>query len=693
MTDPRRLLILDSDPVAAATVRSALADSGSFDVEWLTSLADGLVRLAGEPFDAVVLSLALADSRGIETIDALLAAAPGLPVLLLATPATESIAQLGVQHGAQEYLLTSQMDAVSVTHAVTSMIHRRIRQESLFIEQARASVTLESIGDAVLSTDCAGLVTYLNAVAEGMTGWSRAEAHGRPVTEVFRIIDSGTRHAAVNPVDMAIREDTVVGLAPNTVLVRRDGVETAIEDSTSPIQDRSGRVTGAVVVFRDVSQSREMVQHIEYLAHHDALTDLPNRLLLLDRISQAIVMARRHGTQLAVLFLDLDRFKLVNDSLGHAVGDQLLRMVADRLTTGVRQSDTVSRLAGDEFVVLLTDLTRTQNVADAATKILASLGRPYVIDTHVLHVPASIGASTYPEDGEDAETLIQHADTAMYAAKESGRNVFQFFTEEMSARANERRFIETGLRRALARGEFCLHYQPKIRLSTGAITGVEALLRWRHPDRGLIPPHQFVSIAEENGLILPIGQWVLREACRQARLWEIEGLGPMPVSVNVSAVEFRHKHYLRGVRTILADTRLDPRLLELELTETALMSHADSTTTALHALKALGVQLAVDDFGTGYSSLSHLRTFPVDVLKIDRSFVHEISTRPDDAAIVNAVVGMGATMKKRVIAEGVETQAQFDFLHAHGCNEAQGFYFHEPMAAEQLALLLTPSAA
>ena len=424
MTEPHRLLLIERDPAVAATALSGLASSGVFDVEWFASPREGLARLALVGIDGVVLGLDLANGRGIETIDAVLAAAPELPVLLLATPATEAIAQVGVKHGAQDYLLTDQIDAVSLTHAVTSMIARGIRQESRIVECARASVTLEAIGDAVLSTDSAGSVTYLNAVAEDMTGWTRTEALGKPVAEVFRIIDGGTRHAARNPVDVAIRENTTIGLAPNTVLVRRDGVGVAIEDSTAPIHDRSGRLTGAVVVFRDVSRSRETAEQLAHLAYHDALTNLPNRLVLLDRIGQSIAMARRHGTWLAVLFLDIDRFKHVNDSLGHAAGDQLLRMVAGRLTAIVRQSDTVSRLGGDEFVVVLTDLTPGRDAAGAVMKIVDALAPPYTIDAHVLRATVSLGTAIYPKDGEDAETLIENADTAMYAAKDDGPKAF-----------------------------------------------------------------------------------------------------------------------------------------------------------------------------------------------------------------------------------------------------------------------------
>jgi diguanylate cyclase (GGDEF)-like protein/PAS domain S-box-containing protein len=428
-----------------------------------------------------------------------------------------------------------------------------------------------------------------------------------------------------------------------------------------------------------------------YLAQHDPLTDLPNRILLNDRLAQAIALARRQGKQLAVMFLDLDRFKHINDSLGHAVGDQLLQSVAKRLMAVVRSSDTVCRQGGDEFVILLADVEHAEDAALSAQKILAALTVPHCIDQLELHVTVSIGISIYPEDGQDADTLIKSADTAMYHAKESGRNNYQFFEQTMNVLAVERHSIEGGLRRALERQEFMLLYQPKIDLETGTISGVEALLRWQHPQRGLILPEQFVGIAEDCGLIVPIGAWVLREACRQAQTWQDSGLPSVPVAVNISAVQFRHKDFLASLTGILKDTGLAPRYLELELTESVLMQDADSTACVLKALKAMGVRLAIDDFGTGYSSLSYLKRFPIDTLKIDQSFLRDIihaTSDSDDAAIVAAVVSMGKNLKQRVIAEGVETREQLAFLQAQGCGEGQGFYFSRPVTADALGKLL-----
>jgi diguanylate cyclase (GGDEF)-like protein/PAS domain S-box-containing protein len=563
-------------------------------------------------------------------------------------------------------------------------------EEALFEEKERAQVTLNSIGDAVLTTDLLGNVTYLNLVAETMTGWSCEEALGRPLADVFKIIDGTTRQVAANPAQRAIKEDKTVGLAMDCMLVRRDGFESAIEDSAAPIHNRDGRVAGAVLVFHDVSESRAIALKMSHLAQHDFLTGLPNRMLLTERLSQAIGQARRHRKQVALLFLDLDNFKHINDSLGHAVGDQLLQSIADRLTAGVRATDTVCRQGGDEFVILLAEIEQPQDAAHVAETLLAALAVPHFIDGHDLHVTLSIGISVYPDDSIDLDTVMQNADTAMFHAKANGRNNYQFFRADMNTRAVRRLFVESSLRRALKQGEFLLHYQPQIDLTSGAMIGAEALIRWQDPDLGLIYPEQFVPIAEECGLIVPIGRWALREACRQVQAWRDAGLRAVPVAVNISALEFRHKDFLEGVALILEETGLAPRYLELELTESILMHDAESSASVLEALKATGVQLAIDDFGTGYSSLSYLRRFPIDTLKIDQSFVNDIATDADNAAIVSAVIGMGNSLKQRVIAEGVETQEQLTFLQDWQCDVGQGFHFSHPLSAENFARLLLP---
>jgi diguanylate cyclase (GGDEF)-like protein/PAS domain S-box-containing protein len=687
---PPKILLIENNSAAADKIRETLAaaGAGSFAVEWVRGLSGGLENLRKGEIAAVLLALSLADSQGIETFDKVFAVAPDVPILILAGNANEVLAKQAVGRGAQDYLLPEHLDSYALPRALRNAIERKAVEDALYAEKDRAIVTLNSIGDAVLCTDISGNITYLNLVAETMTGWQREEATGRPLAEVFQIIDGSTRKPARDPMEMAVEQNRTVGLTVNCVLVRRDGFESAIEDSAAPIHDRAGQVIGAVIVFHDVSAARAMSFQMTYAAQHDVVTNLPNRVLLRDRISQAIALARRQSRSIAILFLDLDRFKYINDSLGHAIGDKVLQSVSKRLLAGVRGSDTVSRQGGDEFVILLSEIAYPEAAATSARKVLISLNAPHPIDGQDLHVNACIGISVYPEDGEDAETLIKNADTAMYHAKERGRNCFQFFKAEMNLKAVERQSIEAGLRCAIKKKEFLLYYQPKVNLDTREITGIEALIRWQHPDRGLLLPAQFVPIAEDCGLILQIGRWVLREACRQARAWQDAGLPPVRIAVNVSPIEFRDSGFIQGVRTILSETGLEARYLELELTEGVLMADAKSTDSLLQELKTMGIQLAVDDFGTGYSSLSYLRQFPIDVLKIDQSFVHQITSNSSDSPIVSAIISMGKSLKHIVVAEGIETREQRAYLQTQSCAEGQGYFFSRPLAAAQFAHLL-----
>jgi len=695
----QKILLIQDDATDAGEVHEALINSGDepFEIEWIRGCAEGLQRLIdeGKPerqraqgLAAILVDLSLPDSVGIETFDQFFHAAPQIPFLVLCASKDEAVAKLAVQRGAQDYLLKSRIDDYLLPKTLRSMVERAANAEALFNEKERALVTLNSIGDAVMSSDVWGTVTYLNVVAEGLTGWSREDAAGHALEEVFHIIDANTREVVSNPMALAIRENKTVGLTPNCVLIRRDGVEAAIEDSAAPIHDRRGQVTGAVMVFHDVTAARAMSLRMSYLAQHDSLTDLPNRIVLSDRLTQAISMAHRHQKKLAVLFLDVDRFKHVNDSLGHANGDRLLQSVAQRLLSCVRSSDTVSRQGGDEFVILLAEVAHAQDAAITADKILQAMRLPIFIDEQKIHITASIGIVAYPGDGTEVETLLKNADFAMYQAKDSGRDNFQFFKPAMNLRAIERQSLENDLRHALERREFVLHYQPKMNLETGGMPGAEALIRWRHPRRGLVSPAQFIPIAEECGFIVPIGRWVLREACRQARAWQCAGLTRMCIAVNISAVELRAKDFVAGVSAILTETGLEHRCLELELTETFLMQDSTSTAAVLQALKDLGVRLALDDFGTGYSSLSYLKRFPIDTLKIDQSFVRNLTTDADDAGIVSAVISMGRSLNMLVVAEGVETREQLAFLKERSCPYGQGHYFSRPMVAREFTQLL-----
>jgi diguanylate cyclase (GGDEF)-like protein/PAS domain S-box-containing protein len=593
-----------------------------------------------------------------------------------------------------------------ISHDITT------RKES----DARYRGLLEAAPDAMVVVNQDGKIVLLNVQAEKQFGYRRDELVGQKITN---IIPQGFEERliadALRSVEDALAQQ--IGTGIELYGRRKNGSEFPIEIMLSPLESAGEILVTAAIrnittrkkaeallvqkieelnrsneeLVKSADVARTMTQQMTDLAEHDALTGLPNRLLLNDRVGNAIAFAQRNKCQVAVLFLDLDGFKHINDSLGHAIGDRLLQSVATSLRDCVRAPDTVSRHGGDEFVILLPELRQPQDAAIAATRLLRAIAKSHSIDGHDLHVTTSIGVSVYPDDGLDAETLIKNADTAMYQAKENGHQRYQFFRQAMNVRAVERQSIEEHLRRALERREFTVHYQPKINLDSKVITGVEALIRWTHPTRGLISPLQFIPVAEDCGLILPIGAWVLREACAQARAWVDVGLPFMTMAVNVSAKQFENENFMRDIFAILDETGLDPRYLELELTESVLMRRAELTASILLTLRERGIRVAVDDFGTGYSSLSYLRKFPLDALKIDRSFVSQITTIPDEMTIVRAIISMGRSLNLRVIAEGVETQGQFDFLKIHQCDEAQGYYFSPPVPPQEFARLLLES--
>jgi diguanylate cyclase (GGDEF)-like protein/PAS domain S-box-containing protein len=461
-----------------------------------------------------------------------------------------------------------------------------------------------------------------------------------------------------------------------------------ISVSGRPIFDEEGRFQGYRGTGRDITEQKRAEEQIRHMAQHDALTELPNRMLLHDRIGQAIAQAQRNRGVLALLFIDLDRFKTVNDSLGHPVGDRLLKTVAERLVACTRGSDTIARIGGDEFVVLLSDLDQPEDARYVSQKVLDALSEPVTINGHELKVTPSVGICAYPHDGEDVETLMRNADTAMYHAKQMGRNNYQFFTQAMNDAAQERLLLENDLRHAVERGEFLLHFQPMLDLKTGVIVGLEALVRWRHPTRSMVPPAEFVPAAEETGLIGPIGEWVLTHACTQVRAWHDAGYPHLHVSVNCSAQQFQRGGFVDTVRRILRETGLPAPCLELEITESVIIQHSQEVMGRFQALEDMGVRISIDDFGTGYSSLSYLKRIAVHQLKIDQSFVRDIHSDPDDAAIVSAIIAIAHSLGLEVVAEGVETPEQLAFLRALGCDSAQGYYFSRPVPPEEFAELL-----
>jgi diguanylate cyclase (GGDEF)-like protein/PAS domain S-box-containing protein len=688
------LLLIEREAHGAAPVEQLLkAASDVLAVERVPTVEDGLRCLKSRSFSAVLLDLSLARSEQ-SAIARIRRVAPGMAIMLLARAGEQALARRAVESGATDYVVTTGLDTLSLCQLIAMMFERRGLEEQKFVERERAEITLNSIGDAVLTTDTVGNVTYLNAEAEALTGWTRSEAFARPLSEVFDVTDGLTGQPADDPSRMAIENNRKLRLKGNYVLVGRGGAETSIEHSAAPIHDRQGSILGAVIIFRDVIVSRERRLQMLHLAEHDALTQLPNRMLLSDRLARAIALARRYDRHLAVLFIDCDKFKHINDTLGHAIGDQVLKSIAKRLTSCVRESDTVSRHGGDEFLVLLSEVDHAGDAGRIADKIVQSVGEPHFIEGHELQLTVSVGISLYPDDGQDAQSLIQHADSAMYHAKSTGRNRVGFYRPDLAAPVVARPSLESELQHAMETDQFVLHYQPTINLETGEISGAEALMRWRHPSRGLVPPDQFIPAAEASSLIIPLGRWALGEACRQAKAWQDSGLPAIPIAVNVSALQFRTVGFLEDIQRFLRETPLAARYLELELTESALMVGSSTTMPLLELLRQHGVALKVDDFGTGPSSLSYLQHCPVDVLKIDQSFVREILPSDGGAPLVRAVIAMGKSLGCRVIAEGVETRQQFAFLRSEHCDEGQGYHFSPAVDAEAFArlLLMTPFA-
>ena len=565
------------------------------------------------------------------------------------------------------------------------------RAKELAWEKEKAHITLESIADAVITTDAHGRVDYLNPVAEKLTGWNEADALGKDIRNVFRIINEDNEDTVENPILASLRSSSVSRARETVCVLGRNGEKTAVEIVAAPILGKENTPSGAVLISHDVSLAKQMASQMEFQATHDSLTTLPNRTLLIDRLNQAISRGPWNKKKIAVLFLDLDRFKLVNDTRGHNVGDELLRHVANRLVSCLREGDTVSRLGGDEFVIVLHEVAAVDDVQALAQKIINIFKQPFMLGEEEFFTTASVGISIYPQDGDDSLTLMKKSDAAMYQAKAAGKNNFVFYSEEMIEQNKKTLSIEMELRRALERSEFELYYQPQVNSLTREVVGAEALLRWKHPQLGVVSPMDFIPIAEETGLIIPLGDWVIQKACAHRKLWYELGNTTLRVSVNISGVQFQHGGFLSKVEKALTETGLESKLLELELTEGILAEDSEMSAATLDKIKAMGVHMSIDDFGTGYSSLAYLKRFPVSTLKVDRCFVKDITTDADDAAICSTVIAMAHNLNLRVIAEGVEEEEQLEFLLAHHCDAIQGYYFSPPITESEFRKYLFAS--
>jgi diguanylate cyclase (GGDEF)-like protein/PAS domain S-box-containing protein len=567
---------------------------------------------------------------------------------------------------------------------ITDVTDRKRAEDQL----RQAAVVFENTAEGVIITDADERIIAVNAAFGSLTGYSAAEVLGQE-SEFLRC---GRRSLALHErVVAALREQ---GHWQGEVWYRRKSGELfPAWQTVSVVQDDDGKISRHVAVFSDISPIKRSQEQLDHLAHHDPLTDLPNRLLFNDRLAHAISRARRDDGQLAVVFIDIDRFKTINDSLGHPSGDEVLQQVARRLVASVRESDTVSRLGGDEFIILLEDLLDVDDVLVLATKLMQAFQEPFKVEGHSLHLNISMGISLFPRDGEEAAMLIKNADAAMYSVKDSGRNDFQFYTRELTHSVFERFTMENALRRAIDREELRLHFQAQLHLETGAVLGAEALLRWEHPELGLVPPAKFVPLAEDTGLIIPIGEWVLRTACRQLHEWRTQGIVLPRIAVNIAGPLISKGALIQAVDQALSESGLAADSLELEITESYIMHGTELSVASLQRMHDLGVGITIDDFGTGYSSLSYLKRLPVDALKIDRSFVGDIPGDPNDEAIVAAVIDLGRSLQLRVIAEGIETDAQRRFLMQRGCAIGQGFRLARPLGAEEFGLWLSEAVA
>jgi len=692
MAERLRILLLEDRDSDADLVKIELRRAG-FEAEVTRVITEAEYRAALEPgYDLILSDYALPQFSGLRALGILKESALDVPFILVSGTIGEEAAVEAIQMGASDYLIKDRLGRLGNSIRQTLEKKRLEEENRLFTDTLRLrNRAIESSLNAIIITDARDKdhgIEYVNPAFERISGYSAREVVGRNC----RFLQGNDRNqGSLQQIRAALRHHR----EGKAVLrnYRKDGTVFWNDLLIAPVRNDAGEVTHFVGIVNDVTEIINYQQQLERQANYDGLTGLANRNLLQDRLRQGIAYAQRRSRQLALLFIDLDNFKLVNDSLGHEAGDRLIREVGLRLKAHMREDDTVARLGGDEFVVALFDVDNDDLVLHAMQRIVAEMARPFPIGDRDLYVTCSIGVSVYPKDGEDGIALLRNADTAMYRAKEQGRNSFRFYTSDMNDRAVERLLLETRLRSALERQEFSLVYQPIIDLKSGKISAIEALVRWTNAVDGLVLPARFIPIAEETGLILQIGDWVLAAACAQAKAWQDAGMPAFKMAVNLSARQFGREKLLKSVSDALESSGLSPQCLELELTESLLMQNADSVVDTLRKLKSMGIGLSIDDFGTGYSSLSYLRQFPVDRLKIDQSFIQNIHEDGGGAPIVNAVTSLGRSLKMKVVAEGVETLEQMRFVRERGCDEGQGYLFCKPMPAAEMTALLRQDIA
>jgi len=648
-----------------------------------------VAALKGQGWDIVIADYSMPRFSGLRALEVMKDSGCDLPFIIVSGNIGEDTAVEAMKAGARDYLIKGKLARLvpavqrELREAVVRREHRlgevALRNsEELFRQLAGNIPELFWITDAALKR-----LMYISPAFEKI--W------GRKADPLY--LDPASWLDAIHPGDFA-RVRAARRKAPfgdyneEFRILWADGSTRWVHERAFPVRDASGAVYRVAGITEDITERKKSEERLMYLAHYDHLSGLPNRALFQDRLAQGLAQSEREGWVTAVMFIDLDRFKVINDTLGHAAGDKLIMAVAQRVSDTVRAGDTVSRLGGDEFALILQNLTKGQDAGVVAQKVIEVLAKPFDIDGHEMFVTASVGITLYPIDSQAPEALLKNADSAMYRAKQLGRNNFQFYTTEMNARSGENLHLENSLRHALQREEFLLHYQPKADVRTGCIIGVEALMRWQHPEFGMVSPGKFIPLLEETGLIVQTGEWVIRTACEQIQEWQRDGVQVVPISVNVSGRQFQHKDLVQSIVDIINKTGVDPGMIEIELTESSLMINPHEASLVLHSLKEFGVQISVDDFGTGYSSLAYLKRFRIDTLKIDRSFVQDVTHDHDDAAIVRAVITLAHSLKLNVVAEGVETEEQLEFLVTNGCDQIQGYLLSVPLPASACTQLL-----
>ncbi|HEX8070500.1 MAG TPA: EAL domain-containing protein [Pyrinomonadaceae bacterium] len=697
-----RILIADDEPVIREVLVELLGER--HDCRAVCSGDEALALLRAESFDLVLSDITMPGLSGLDLVPRVLALAPDTVVVMISGEQNIESAIRAMRAGAFDYV-TKPFDIEHVEAAVAraldyhalraakryyeNFLEESVRQRTVELHKTNRTLRtlIEAAPLAIFALDAAGRVSMWNPAAARTFGWTEQEIIGRPVPL------GATAGAHEPPAWLA------AALGPRALggaearVPRRDGTEVDVSVWTAALADESGQAGGTMVVMADITERKQAEARINFLAYHDQLTNLPNRLLFEDRLTQALTLAQRHGRMLAVLFVALDRFKKFADTLGHAAADELLCAVAARLRANLREGDTLARFGGEEFSLLLSSVGGTADAAAVARWIQQALVPPFRAAGQELYVTASVGIGLYPHDGADAESLLKNAGAALYRARRQGGNQYLFYTADLNERALKRLTLETQLRRAIEQDELTLHYQPQVEGDTGRVVGVEALVRWPHAQLGLVPPSEFIPLAEDTGLIEPLGAWVLRTALAQMKAWRARGLPAGRMAVNLSARQFQQPELLDMIAGALAETGLPPECLELELTESSIMQDTTRAVATLGALKAMGVRVAVDDFGAGYSSLAYLKHLPIDVLKIDQSFVRDMATDAQDAAIVMAVITLAHSLKLRVTAEGVETEEHRRFLQMLRCDEMQGYLFSRPLAAPDLERFLTDRTA